>query len=182
MSDTVSLRNGTVITLAGFDNDQTAAGREVLVFIHGVGMSAAFWTPQLDAFAPHFACVTYDMLGHGGSNLPPENPCLADYTEQLHQLLDYLALDRVTVIGHSMGAFVAIEFALRHPERVARLVALNAVFRRTEAQRAAVMDRVWRLRDGDDYAGRIATLTRWFGPVVADHRSATRAHTPFLLL
>ena len=134
-----------------------------IVFIHGVGMSHRFWAPQLTAFGGQRDCIAYDMLGHGGSPLPPEPTSFADYAAQLHFLMDALAIDRAVVVGHSMGARVALEYALDHPDRVTTLVSMNAVFRRSPEQAAAVSGRLARLRDGHMQTDREATLRRWFG-------------------
>lgn len=137
-----------------------------IVFVHGVGMDLTVWAPQVTAFASRHTVVAYDLLGHGGSALPPEAPRLSDYAEQLGSLLDGLGIARAVVVGHSMGALVATEFALSNPSRVAALVALNAVFRRSPESRAAIEARADALlRDG--VAGTIeATLGRWFGDPV----------------
>ncbi|HXH03549.1 MAG TPA: alpha/beta fold hydrolase [Candidatus Competibacteraceae bacterium] len=136
---------------------------EPLVFIHGVGMNKEVWEPQVSAFAADYRVISYDMLGHGGSVLPPEAPTLGDYARQLARLLDALDIGAANVVGHSMGALVALAFALDHPERVLRLVALNAVYQRSAEQREAVISRATALAVcgvGDTVEG---TLSRWFG-------------------
>ena len=139
------------------------AGRTPVVFIHGVGMSRRFWAPQMAAFGSRRDCIAYDMLGHGSSPLPPEKACLADYAAQLHALMDTLDIGRAVIVGHSMGALVALEYALDHPERVAAVVPMNAVFRRPPEQRQAVLGRLEALRHGGMEANREQTLRRWFG-------------------
>jgi pimeloyl-ACP methyl ester carboxylesterase len=136
---------------------------EPIVFIHGVGMNKDVWEPQLDAFAATYRVVVYDMLGHGGSPLPPAEPTLSNYAGQLCRLLDALGIDRANIVGHSMGSLVALAFAMTHPDRVLRLVALNAVYDRTPEQRAAIETRAATLaREGMD-ATLDGTLARWFG-------------------
>lgn len=136
---------------------------EALVFVHGVGMNRAVWTPQVQAFARTHRTITYDLLGHGASPLPPASPCLADFSDQLLGLLTHLGLERVTLVGHSMGALVALDLALRRPECVQRLITLNAVHGRPPAQRQAVMDRARRLRENGAADSLEQTLARWFG-------------------
>jgi pimeloyl-ACP methyl ester carboxylesterase len=125
-------------------------------------MAYEIWRPQFEDFARDHLVVAYDMLGHGGSATPPEGVTLADYAAQLADLLDHLGLPAANVVGHSMGALVALEFALACPQRVLRVAALNAVFQRSAQQRAAVVARAQSL--GDGVAGTLApTLERWFG-------------------
>ena len=134
-----------------------------LVLVHGVGMSAAFWRPQLFALAPHRMVVAYDMLGHGEAPLPPVKPSLDDYADQLQGVLNGLGLGRVALVGHSMGALVVLHHALAHPERVERVVAMNAVYCRSPEQLAAVQARAADLESGRTAEGRRQTLARWFG-------------------
>jgi pimeloyl-ACP methyl ester carboxylesterase len=138
---------------------------EPLVLVHGVGMNRAVWAPQMAYFAARgYRVIAYDMLGHGGSPLPPETTRLADLRAQLGALLDELGIERAHLMGHSMGSLVALEFALAAPDRVHDVVALNAVYERSSAQRAAVEDRARRLADGSGDATLEETLDRWFGP------------------
>jgi pimeloyl-ACP methyl ester carboxylesterase len=136
---------------------------EPIVLIHGVGMNKDVWAPQLNAFAATHRVVVYDMLGHGGSPLPPAEPTLSDYAGQLRRLLDALGIDRANIVGHSMGSLVALAFALAHPGRVLRLVALNAVYDRTPQQRAAIEARAATLAQEGLGATLDGTLARWFG-------------------
>lgn len=139
---------------------------EPLVLVHGVGMQHGVWAPQIDALARTHRVVAYDMLGHGGSALPPKDATLGDYAAQLEGLLDHLGIPAANVAGHSMGALVVIEFALQHPSRTWRLAALNAVFRRTPEQRAAVLSRAAALHETGVQATIASTMARWFGAPV----------------
>lgn len=157
---------------AGTARDGTAwftEGRgSPLVFVHGVGMNRAVWQPQVQAFARDHQVVTHDLLGHGESPLPSAQPSLAEFSDQLAGLLDELGLDRVVLVGHSLGALVALDFALRWPRRVERLVALNTVHGRSPEQQQAVDERASRLRMNGVTDTMNETLARWFGPEAVD--------------
>lgn len=140
-------------------------GRPV-VLIHGVGMNQAVWMPQIKPLARHHEVITYDMLGHGASPLPPEPTTLAAYADQLRDLLDALDLESAVVVGHSMGALVAMDFAVRHAERCRALVAMNAVYCRSAQEREAVLQRAAAVRDVGSAANVAETLKRWFGTPV----------------
>ncbi|HEX4766149.1 MAG TPA: alpha/beta fold hydrolase [Lichenihabitans sp.] len=135
-----------------------------VVLIHGVGLQGVVWTPQIEALTARHDVIALDMPGHGGSSLPPENARLADYADAVAALLDALAIGKAHVIGHSMGALVATQFALDRPARVSSLVAMNAVFCRSAEQRAAIEARLSAL-DGrrPDWSD---TIGRWFGAPV----------------
>jgi len=141
---------------------RTGSGAPVLL-IHGVGMNAAIWQPQIALMKDRFDLIAIDMLGHGGSPLPPENAGLSDFADQSIRLLDHLGLASVAVVGHSMGALVAQEIALRAPLRVNSVVCLNAVFRRPPELAQAVRERAAALDGHGDPSAIAATLARWFG-------------------
>ena len=133
-----------------------------IVLIHGVGMRQQVWAPQVRDLGRDFKVITYDMLGHGQSDVPPEGVQLTCYAEQLLALLDHLGIQRAHVIGHSMGALIALEFALNYPQRCLRVAALNAVFCRTPEQSEAVIQRASSLVTSGILAGLDATLARRF--------------------
>lgn len=175
MADAATIRgktpDGTGFIRAG-------SGAPVL-FIHGVGMNAAIWQPQIELMRDRFDLIAIDMLGHGASPLPPRNAGLSDFADQAIRLLDHLGLDRVAVVGHSMGALVALEIALRAPSRVGSLVCLNAVFRRPPGLAQAVRDRAAALGGPGDPSAIAATIARWFGnpipPALAGAAATSRA-------
>jgi len=126
-------------------------------------MAASIWTPQLAALSPDFDVIAFDMLGHGGSSLPPEDARLSDYSDQLLNLIEGLGLERPHIVGHSMGALVALEFALTHPTRLSSVTALNAVYCRTAEQRNAVLGRAEALEGAGELDSHDGTIARWFG-------------------
>lgn len=152
-----------------------------VVLIHGVGLQGAIWTPQINALSVDHDLIAVDMPGHGRSSLPPPDARLADYADAILALLDALKIGRAHVAGHSMGALVAVEFALAHPERVASLIALNAVFCRTPEQRAAIEARVAALDDGPARPDWSGTLNRWFGDPTSGAHAEAAALTNTLL-
>jgi pimeloyl-ACP methyl ester carboxylesterase len=134
-------------------------------------MTSEFWSPQIKELSQHYDVIAYDLLGHGGSPLPPPAPTLADYARQLIALLDALAIPRAHIVGHSMGALVVLETALAFPDRIACVTAMNGVYCRTPEQKAAALARAAAL---DRPAASVApTLARWFGdPVPPRQQSA----------
>jgi len=155
---------------------------ETVVLIHGVGMNRSVWAPQIDALTEHYQVIAYDMLGHGDSALPTAEPTLDEYASQLEALLDALRIERAHVIGHSMGALVALEFALAHPLRTRSVAAMNAVYDRTPGQREAVMSRAASLGDAPHDMGIDITLARWFGDPVPAHLTKAAQAVRALLL
>ena len=108
------------VTLNGARIHYERAGAGVpLVLLHAGVADHRMWDPQVDAFAEHFDVIRPDLRGFGSSELPPRpwSP-----VEDLLALVDELGLKPAHLIGCSIGAGVAIDFALQHSERISRLV------------------------------------------------------------
>lgn len=140
-----------------------AGAGPALVLVHGVGLNASVWTPQLQDFAGEYRVVAYDTLGHGGSDLPAPDADLSSYVSQLDDLLAALGIERPLLLGHSMGALIATRFAIDHPERIEALVAANPVYRRPAAQLAVSRARARELDRRGSEAALEEALARWFG-------------------
>ena len=152
---------------------RAGAGAPALL-LHGVGLRAEAWNPQIDALARHYAVIAPDTSGHGES-APLERapvggaPTLATYVDGVAAAIDRPML----VVGHSMGALMALDLAVRFPEKVRAVAALNGIYRRTREAAAAVRDRAQAL-DGASVADPTPTLRRWFGDAPSAAASACR--------
>jgi len=124
-----------------------ARGGERIVFLHGFPESHRTWREVAPALAGDFFVIAPDQRGFGASDKPEgvENYRTDRIVADLIALADALELDRFTLVGHDWGGAVAWLAALRHPERIKRLVIVNAphplVFQKSliddAAQRAA---------------------------------------------
>lgn len=90
---------------------------EPVLAVHGVSSNNRLWSWVLDA-APEVSLVAPDLAGRGGTPARPGPSSVAEHAEQLATLLDALGLDRVHLLGMSLGGFVVSELAARHPDRV----------------------------------------------------------------
>ncbi len=94
-----------------------------LLLIHAGIADSRMWEPQATAFAGDFDMIRPDLRGFGGSELPPGSySMMADIVG----LLDHLGIEQTHVVGCSMGGTVALDIALEHPERVARLILVGS--------------------------------------------------------
>lgn len=101
---------------------QIGEGPDV-VMIHGITGNLAIWHLEVIPTLMHeYRCTTYDLRGHGYSDMPPTGYTTADHASDLDRLLDNLGIERAHVVGHSFGADVALHYAVLFPERVERLV------------------------------------------------------------
>jgi pimeloyl-ACP methyl ester carboxylesterase len=90
-----------------------------LVLLHGVGSGARSWVRQLDTLSARCRVIAWDGPGYGDSiALPMDAPGPDKYIDALLKLVDALGVDRMHLVGHSLGAIQAARFARRHPERL----------------------------------------------------------------
>ena len=139
---------------------EAGQGAPVLL-LHGVGMQSAAWEPQIEALSRSHRVIALDMPGHGGSSPLPEGAELPDFVAWLAAVFQDLDLGGVSLAGHSMGALIALGFAIEHPERLARVALLNGVYRRSSAARSAVEARADEIKAG--IVDFDTPLSRWFG-------------------
>jgi pimeloyl-ACP methyl ester carboxylesterase len=97
-----------------------------VVLLHGIGDSSATWTDVLPLLAERHLVVAPDLLGHGGSDKPRADYSTPAFANGLRDLLVLLDLERVTLVGHSLGGGVAAQFAYQYPEMAERLVLVAA--------------------------------------------------------
>ncbi|MFK7869536.1 MAG: alpha/beta fold hydrolase [Roseobacter sp.] len=151
--------NGLAVIKAG-------AGPTVLL-LHGVGLCADAWHRQIDALAPHFQVIAPDMPGHGHSR-PSASPWgISDYGDHVMGCTDR----PVMIVGHSMGALIALDLAIRYRDRVRGVAAFNAIWRRSTEAAAAVRARADQL-DGCTAPDPSGPIARWFGDAPSPQRSA----------
>lgn len=104
-----------------------AGAGPVILALHGIGSGSASWAAQLATLASRFRFIAWDAPGYGGSDpLPGETPAAADYGDAAAALLDALAIDKVHLLGHSLGALIAAAFCHGHPGRLLSVVLADA--------------------------------------------------------
>ncbi len=138
-----------------------------ILFIHGVGLRAEAWNAQIDTMSKVAATTAVDLPGHGDSPGLTGSVTLAEYTDAVAKAMD----EPVVVVGHSMGALIALDLAIRYPALIRAVVALNTVFERSPSASAAVRARAAELV-GRTPTSPQATLARWFGGAPSDKRTA----------
>ena len=98
-----------------------------LLLLHGIGSGSASWQAQLDALSPRFRAIAWDAPGYGGSDpLPGEAPPSGAYGDAVADLVNGLGLDRVHLLGHSLGGLIAASFAARHADRLLSVILTDA--------------------------------------------------------
>ncbi len=104
----------------------TAGDGPDLVLVHGITGNLAVWhLHMVPVLLDHFRVLTYDLRGHGYSDMPKTGYDCDSMAEDLQQLLDALEIERPMLVGHSYGADIALYFAHSYPERVSHVVAIE---------------------------------------------------------
>jgi len=111
-----------------------------IVFIHGVGLTYEIWRPQLDFFK-NYSNLSYDILGHGKSPLTKHDISFDDFSEQLIELINELKIEKIHLVGFSIGSLIARNFATKYNDRLQSLILLGSIYKRSEQQQKIVKER-----------------------------------------
>ena len=98
----------------------------LMLLIHGIGGDADDWAFCLDALASAYRVIALDLLGFGRSAKPHIDYTIAGFVEMLKRWLRTLDIERATLVGHSLGGWIAATFALRWPQAVDKLVLVDS--------------------------------------------------------
>jgi pimeloyl-ACP methyl ester carboxylesterase len=103
------------------------AGRgPLVVLVHGITSDSGTWRHVMPSLARRFTVVAPDLIGHGESAKPRGDYSLGAHASGLRDLLASLGHDRATVVGHSLGGGIAMQFAYQFPELCERLVLVDS--------------------------------------------------------
>ncbi|WP_028661051.1 alpha/beta fold hydrolase [Nocardioides insulae] len=97
----------------------------VLLLLHGLACDHTTWDPVIGQLAETYTVIAPDLLGHGLSDKPRADYTVAGYANGMRDLITLLGVSKVTVVGHSFGGGVAMQFAYQFPERTERLMLVD---------------------------------------------------------
>lgn len=101
---------------------ETLGTGKPIVLLHGLGLTHGIWQNIAGLYKEQVQFILPDLRGHGGSELGAADGTIEQYADDILELMDELGLEKVLLGGHSMGGYVALALAEKHPERVAGLV------------------------------------------------------------
>jgi pimeloyl-ACP methyl ester carboxylesterase len=121
------METGAIIEIDGLKTHylQRGQGSPVLL-LHGWGSRADHWRQVFDDLARHYAVTAVDLPGHGQSAPPPEAWAVQEYSAFVLKFMDHLKIPKAHFIGHSFGGQTAAVIAAANPERVEKLILVNA--------------------------------------------------------
>jgi pimeloyl-ACP methyl ester carboxylesterase len=97
-----------------------------MLLLHGMADSAQTWSRVLPGLASRFTVIAPDLLGHGESDTPRHDYSLGAYANVVRDFLVAVGIERATLIGHSLGGGIAMQFAYQEPQRCERLVLVSS--------------------------------------------------------
>ena len=111
---------------------------EPLLCIHGFPLSGVMWQPLCDSLGDRYQLIVPDLRGHGRSEAS-ESVTMADFADDLASVLDAIGISKpVTVIGLSMGGYVAFEFYRRHGDRAGAMVLVDTQASKDDEERVRI--------------------------------------------
>ncbi|GAB3126300.1 alpha/beta hydrolase [Tsukamurella serpentis] len=100
---------------------RTGGSGPAILLLHGIGDNSLVWEPVMERLTDRYTVIAPDLLGHGLSDRPRADYSVAAFANGMRDLLCFLGIERVTVVGHSLGGGVAGQFAYQFPEMVERV-------------------------------------------------------------
>ena len=149
----VAIESRIPVGKASLYSREIGRGQSIIVLHGGPDFDCGYLLPDLDRLTDAFRLIYYDQRGRGrsGDHVEPEEVTLASDVDDIDKVRQHFHLDSPALLGHSWGAVLALEYALRHPERVSRMILMNpapasasdlAVFRKAYVRKLGTdMDR-----------------------------------------
>ncbi len=129
------------------------------IFIHGVGLDNTMWYPQKEYFQNQ-SVLFYDLINHGQSISGFKNLSFDIYSNQLLNLINQLQLEKINIVGFSIGALIAQHFTEKYYNKVNKLVLIGSAYQRSDKQIAIVKKRYNEALNGTSIT--IDSIKRWF--------------------
>lgn len=115
------------VIVHGYQLAYYEAGKgSVVILLHGLGADAHHWAANIDALAQTFRVIAIDQIGYGQSDKPLIRYTVENFADYLQGFLAAMKISKVSLVGNSLGGWVALDFTIRHPQRVEKLVLVDA--------------------------------------------------------
>ena len=105
---------------------RTGGTGPLIVLLHGIARTSATWDDVFPFLSPRHTVLAPDLLGHGESAKPAGDYSLGAYANSVRDLLEALGYERGTIVGHSLGGGIALQFAYQFYEKCERLVLVSS--------------------------------------------------------
>lgn len=147
---------------------QREGSGEPLLLLHQTRMSSEEYSEMIPILAKTYQVVAMDLLGHGNSVTPPSDYTIEDHAKAITYFLDALGVEKTSIVGHHVGARIAVELAASWPERVNKLILSGCPWYTEEQRRALEGDwkyHRWKITEDNSFlVGLGETNKRLWGP------------------
>jgi len=141
-----------------------------VVFVHGVGLNNQMWSEQVD-YLSEFSILTYDLIGHGKTPCDKDKLTLKDFSNQLLEILDHLKIEKINLVGFSLGSLIALDFSARYQKKLEKLILIGTTYKRSDQERSLVLDRYNQAKLNKPISKQ--ALKRWFSDKYLEQHSKT---------
>ncbi len=141
-----------------------------LIFIHGVGIDHQMWRSQISYFN-EYSTLAYDLLGHGKTPCNKDKLSLRDFSNQLLEILEHLKIEKINLIGFSLGSLIALDFSSNFQKKVEKLILIGTTYKRSEQERSLVLDRFNQAKLNKPISKQ--ALKRWFSDKYLENNPKT---------
>ena len=147
--------NGTSVNQLSFE------GPSVLL-VHGLGLNKKMWDWQTKELSKLYSVISYDLYGHGQSEMPDGKINLSMFSNQIKEIMEYLEIKKTALLGFSLGGMIVRKFAIDHEEKLWALGILNSAHKRSLEAKHAVQKRVEQVKKFGPSSTVEDALERWF--------------------
>jgi len=136
-----------------------------IIFIHGIGLTHKIWDDQINYFADpvlkKYDTIVYDLIGHGKTPLNIKQITMNDFSKQLLSLVDSLNIKKFHLVGFSLGALIARNFAYMNSDRLNSLTLFGAIYKRSEDEKRQIINRYETMKLKKNIT-KVRAVQRWF--------------------
>ena len=135
-----------------------------LILIHGVGLKLESWNAQIQYLEKYFDVIAIDLPGHGESEILESRDVNIDlYSEAIKSFTDEIIQKKFIIIGHSLGALIALDYIKKYKDDCYGLIALNCIYQRDNEAISALKNRLTNSFSENFDKEVDTTIKRWFG-------------------
>jgi len=108
---------------------------KTIVLIHGLSDTLNYWDELVIKLKDKYRIIRYDLRGHGKSSLGHDDISIDTYTNDLYEILDKENINRISIVGFSLGSSIGLNFTIKYPEKVSSLILLSTIDHLTPHQK-----------------------------------------------
>ena len=133
-----------------------------IIFIHGIGSRHYTWNGVIEELKDEYQCITYDLRGHGESVVDESNFTLEDLVEDLENLRSFLDINKIHIVGHSLGGMIGTFYAKKYRDRLLSLSLLSTTAFRNVDDKNKILNIISEIKNKNLDNVLPSLINRWF--------------------